>query len=133
LLEERLEAIGFIVSRALVPDDHRAIAAAITKGSADGKHLVLTTGGTGLGPRDVTPEATLEVIDKEAPAMTQLMVARGLESTVLAALSRARAGVAGRTLVVNLPGSPKGAGESLEPIREQTPHAHALIPGATTH
>lgn len=133
VVEKLLEDIGFDLSRDLVPDDHSAIVEAISKGVGAGQHLIVTTGGTGLGPRDVTPEATMEVIDREAPGLTQLMMAKGLEATAFAALSRARAGAAGRTLVINLPGSPKGASEALGAIIDLIPHALDLINGDTGH
>jgi molybdopterin adenylyltransferase len=91
--------------------------------------LVLSTGGTGFGPRDVTPEATHAVIAKEAPGLAELMRLESLKKTKRAALSRAVAGVRGRTLIVNLPGSPKAASESFQAIVELIPHALAMIRG----
>jgi molybdopterin adenylyltransferase len=94
---------------------------------------VFTSGGTGIGPRDVTPEATRAVIETEAPGLAELMRAEGIKSTPLAALSRAIAGVRKRKLIVNLPGSPRGARESLESIIEVLPHAIDQIQGRTGH
>ncbi len=91
--------------------------------------LVLTTGGTGLAPRDVTPEATMAVMDRPCPGLCELMRLRCLEHTPLAFLSRAQAGVAGRTLIINLPGSPKGAAESLEALLDVLPHAVRTLRG----
>jgi molybdopterin adenylyltransferase len=131
-VEKALVRSGFKVDRTVVADDREEIAAAI--GEAQGSYrLVVTTGGTGFGPRDVTPEATMAVLDREAPGLTHLMLARGLESTPMAALSRARAGSVGRMLVINLPGSPKGAEESLEAILAVVPHALELLAGETGH
>ena len=131
-LESVLTDAGFNVGRGVVPDEQEEIIAAIE--DAQGSYrLILTTGGTGLGPRDVTPEATATVLDKEAPGLTHLMMARGLESTLLAALSRARAGSVGTALVVNLPGSPRGAVESLEAILGVLPHAMDLLARDTEH
>src|SRR5947209_16396293 len=114
-LAERLGGLGFEVERGVVPDDVPAIAAAIGQGA--GRHrLVVTTGGTGLTPRDVTPQATATVLDYEVPGIAEAMRADGRRSTPLASLSRGVAGVRGRTLIVNLPGSPNGALESLEAI-----------------
>ncbi len=94
--------------------------------------LIITTGGTGLSPRDVTPEATLEVIDREVPGITEAMRREGLKKTKRAMLSRAVAGVKGRTLIVNLPGSPKAVKENLEVILDVIPHAIEKIKGDTT-
>lgn len=91
--------------------------------------LILTNGGTGLAPRDQTPEATREVLDREAPGLAELMRLKGLEKTPMAALSRGVAGVRGKTLILNLPGSPKGAREFLEAVLPILPHALSLITG----
>ena len=138
-IQARLEALGFRVERRLVPDDRRAIEVAIVEGA--GAHgLVLTTGGTGLTPRDVTPQATQAAIDYEVPGLAEAMRAAGRASTPLADLSRGVAGVRGRTLVINLPGSPKGALESFDAIAPVLDHAldtlagpydHAITSGAT--
>lgn len=131
-VEELLRRHGFEVSRDLVPDDHHRIVEAIQTGAAT-HQLVVTTGGTGFGPRDVTPEATGAVLEREAPGLVHAMLAGGLQKTPLAALTRARAGTVGRCLVVNLPGSPKGATESLEALLEVIPHALQLLRGDTSH
>jgi molybdenum cofactor synthesis domain-containing protein len=91
--------------------------------------VVLTTGGTGLGPRDVTPEATQTVCERMAPGLAELMRAEGLKKTRRAALSRATAGIRKGTVIVNLPGSPKGAVESLEAIIDILPHAIEMLQG----
>jgi len=115
-----------LVARALVADEHDAIVAALVEWCDGGAvDLVLTNGGTGLAPRDVTPEATRSVLDAEAPGLGELMRAAGLAHTPFAALSRQVAGRRGRTIVVNLPGSVKGATESLEAVVSVLGHACA--------
>ncbi len=111
-----------------VPDDRAEIAAAILR-SASQADLVLTTGGTGLAPRDVTPEATIDVIEREAPGFGEEMRRRSNDITPHASASRATAGTVGRALVINLPGSPKGAVECLGFVAEAALHAVGLLTG----
>lgn len=131
-LEQVLADRGFEVSRDLVPDEADEITGAILAACSSAK-LVLTTGGTGFGLRDVTPEATGSILERDAPGLVHAMIARGLESTPMAALTRARAGTIGESLVVNLPGSPKGALENLEAIIDLIPHALQLLSGDNRH
>jgi molybdopterin adenylyltransferase len=119
--------------REVVSDDSVAIATLLQSLADQGISLVVTTGGTGLGPRDVTPEATREVIEREAPGLAEEMRAAGRSSTPLAALSRGIAGSRASTLIVNLPGSPRGAVESLSAIMPALPHALALLAGDSAH
>ena len=120
------------MERALVSDDRSAIEAALRDGA--GRHaLIVTTGGTGLTPRDVTPQATTAVIDYEVPGMAEAMRAAGRAKTPFADLSRGVVGVAGRTLVVNVPGSPKGAIESLDAIVAVLDHALETLAGPHDH
>jgi molybdenum cofactor synthesis domain-containing protein len=132
VVEARLVALGFAVDRALVTDDRPAIEAALRTGARD-HALLVTTGGTGLTPRDVTPQATLAVIDYEVPGLAEAMRAFGRAHTPLADLSRGVVGVIGRSLVVNLPGSPKGAGESLEALVPTLDHALETLAGPHDH
>jgi molybdenum cofactor synthesis domain-containing protein len=117
----------------LVPDDEDRIAAALERLSGLGAALVLTVGGTGLGPRDRTPEATRRVIDREAPGLAEAMRALGAGRNPLAWLSRGVAGLKGNTLIVNLPGSRRGAEESLEAIVALLKHGLEIAAGGQTH
>jgi molybdopterin adenylyltransferase len=129
---ERLTALGFEVERLVVPDDRWAIQTALIEGAA--RHpLVVSTGGTGLTPRDVTPQATEAVIDYQVPGLAEAMRAAGRATTPLADLSRGIVGVRGRSLIVNLPGSPKGALESLEALVPVLDHALETLAGPYDH
>jgi molybdopterin adenylyltransferase len=131
-LEDRLRELGFVTSRAVVPDERAAIGQAIAV-ATDLAALVVTTGGTGLTPRDVTPQATAAVIDYEVPGLAEAMRAEGRSHTPLADLSRGLVGVRGRALVVNVPGSPKGALESLEALVPVLEHALETLAGPFDH
>jgi molybdopterin adenylyltransferase len=131
-LEKILTGAEFSVSRRLVPDEEPQIVEAIREFAGEAG-LIVTTGGTGFGPRDVTPEATAAILDREAPGLVHVMIAKGLESTPMAALTRARAGDASGSLVINLPGSPRGATQSLEAILDLIPHVLQLLSGDTRH
>ncbi|HEX6222275.1 MAG TPA: MogA/MoaB family molybdenum cofactor biosynthesis protein [Acidimicrobiia bacterium] len=131
-LEELLTGAGYEVTRDLVPDEADQIRDAIVRACST-SDLVVTTGGTGFGLRDVTPEATAQVLEREAPGLVQAMIARGLEATPMAALTRAKAGTVGNSLVINLPGSPRGAIENLEAVMDIIPHALRLLSGDNLH
>ncbi len=117
----------------VVADTIEFIATAIVDATEAGNRLVVTTGGTGIAARDVTPEATMRVCEKLIPGFGELMRAKSLEKTSMASLSRAQAMTRGTALVVNLPGSVPGAVENLEAVLHLVPHALALLEGQTEH
>ncbi len=135
LAEAFLRAEGHVVTttRILLPDGRARLAAAIGAAAADGVDLVLTTGGTGLGPRDVTPEATRDVIDREIPGLMEAVRAGCRAARPQVDLSRAVAGLVGRTLVLNLPGSPRAVGEFLAVLLPLLPHAVEMARGGDQH
>lgn len=133
-LLELLRRTDFDVSGPeVVPDDEDRIKDAIVVAAAAGANLVVTTGGTGLGPRDVTPQATSALVEYDVPGVAELMRRAGASSTPMAALSRGIAGVRGRTLILNVPGSTKGATESLDAVMPVLAHALELLQGNTRH
>jgi molybdenum cofactor synthesis domain-containing protein len=131
LLADLLAAEGYDVERRVVPDEAGEIAAAIVE-LAGAAAVVLTTGGTGVAPRDVTPEATRPVIDREAPGIAEAIRADSIARTPHALLSRGLAGVHGSTLVVNLPGSPGGCRDGFAVLRPALGHAVKLLAGEET-
>jgi molybdenum cofactor synthesis domain-containing protein len=131
VLEELLRDEGFEVERSIVTDDADVISDAIRRLSESGAAVVLTTGGTGFAPRDVTPEATRGVVDREAPGIAEAIRADALSRTPHALLSRGVAGLRGTTLVVNLPGSPGGCRDGFEVLRPALRHGLELAAGDT--
>jgi molybdopterin adenylyltransferase len=130
-LEELLRAEGYDVERRVVPDEREAIAAAIRELASE-TGIVLTTGGTGLAPRDVTPEATRDVLDRDAPGIAQALRADSIAKTPHGLLSRGVAGVVGRALVVNLPGSTGGCRDGFAVLRPALSHALELLADTPT-
>jgi molybdenum cofactor synthesis domain-containing protein len=130
----QLHKSGFETSGpVVVSDSQEQISAAIVAAVTEGADLVVTTGGTGLGPRDVTPQATSTLIDYDVPGLAELMRRAGSDKTPMAALSRSLAGVRGHSLILNLPGSRTGATESLQAVLPVLGHAIELLHGHTRH
>lgn len=129
-IAETLAELGEVKHYVIVPDEREELSQAMVN-MADNLEidLILTTGGTGFGPRDVTPEATLAVIDRQVPGIPEVMRAKSLEKTSRAMLSRATAGLRGKSLIINLPGSPKGVRECLEAILPALDHGLAIMKG----
>jgi molybdopterin adenylyltransferase len=131
-LSERCRSLGWdVVSAEVLSDDRGKLEERLAAlADADSADLIVTTGGTGVGPRDTTPEATATVCEKLVPGLGELMRERGRQANLRAVLSRAAAGVRARALIVNLPGSPRGAVESLDAVAELLPHAVEVLRGA---
>jgi molybdopterin adenylyltransferase len=122
-----------VVKYDIVPDEREDIAGKLTEWADNGiVDVILTTGGTGFGERDITPEVTLAVVDKNVPGIAEAMRAKSLEKTPMAVLSRAAAGIRGKCLIINLPGSPKAVRECLEAVLPAIPHGVEIIRGEVT-
>jgi len=133
VLKELVDGAGMqVVQISILPDKQEQISAWLHR-TAEAANILLTCGGTGLGPRDVTPEATKQVLDYEVPGIAEALRAAGLEHTPHAMLSRAVAGVIGEALVINLPGSPAAVRQQFEVLHPVLPHAVALLHGDTAH
>ncbi|NPV88511.1 MogA/MoaB family molybdenum cofactor biosynthesis protein [Coprothermobacteraceae bacterium] len=130
VLKETLERLGYDVLKVeVVPDEIDAISSKLVEWADQGVNLIVTSGGTGVGPRDVTPEATGSILEREIPGLPQAALWFSLQRSPNAALSRAKAGIRKRTLIVNLPGSPKGAVEIAEFLDKPIKHAIPIING----
>ena len=133
VLCDMLAEAGYQIAMRQAVEDTEELIEGVLLGACSQADLVVTTGGTGLGPRDVTPEATRRVIDREVPGLAHMMMAAGLAVTPMAGLSRAVVGARGSALIINLPGSPKGAAENLTPVLPVLSHALDLLAGDTVH
>jgi len=132
-IRDIMSPLGQMVKYEIVPDEVDIIAGKLTEWADEGSvDIILTTGGTGLGPRDVTPEATLSVIDKVVPGFTEAMRIKAFGATPFAILSRAVAGVRGKCLIINLPGSPRAVRECLEIVSPTISHAVEILRGEVT-
>ncbi len=131
--EQTLVEAGFEVAQRIAVPDETDVIAATLEDLIGSVRLIVTSGGTGFGPRDVTPEATLSVIDRRAAGLEHLMLTAGISTTRSAALSRAVAGSAGTTLIINTPGSAKAVAESLGAVLDLVPHILDLLEGKTAH
>ncbi len=133
VLANRLHTLGYAVERKTVPDEPDAIARLVAAAADGGADLVVTTGGTGLGPRDRTPEAVGDLLEVVVPGFGEAMRAVGRSHTPLASLSRSLGGLRGRSLILCLPGSPRGAAESLDAVSDILDHAQRMAAGRTSH
>jgi molybdenum cofactor synthesis domain-containing protein len=133
VVEQRLSGLGFEVQRELVADEPDDIARIVASAADAGARLIVTTGGTGLGPRDRTPEGVTTVVDYVVPGFGEAMRAEGRTHTPLAALSRSFGAVRGQTLILCVPGSPKGASESLDAVDAILAHTLDTLSGRTAH
>lgn len=132
LVAQLLREGGYdVVGSVIVPDEREEIAAALRQAAAEDVALIVTTGGTGFSPRDITPEATMDVVERSVPGIGEAMRYASMQITPRAMLSRATAGIVGRSLIVNLPGSPKAAKENLEAVLSALDHGLEMLRGGT--